>query len=174
MITAIYESRWTPSVARFVAAYFTFAFLPPSLYAYDPSAPQEIEEPKVEAPASRKLTAKEMESSKGMSGNPYNAGQAKFDIVFQGVNTRTLNFTTAGNDLTFEGGYGIPSSVTRSYSANNIDEGPFGRGWTLSADLRSTAGGMLKSSGSPDRSVPADIRRRPSSETDPNIQTQPI
>ncbi|MCU0317429.1 MAG: DUF6531 domain-containing protein [Fimbriimonadaceae bacterium] len=174
MISSLRESRWLTPLARFTATFFTFACIPPSLYAYDPSKPREVNPPAPSTVLSRELTESEMESLSGRTGNPYNAGQAKFDIVFQGINTRTLNFTTAGSDLSFEGGYGIPVAVTRSYSANNIDEGPLGPGWTISTDIRSSAGGLLKSPKAPDRSVPVDIRRRPTTEIDPNRSTQPV
>ncbi|QYK54247.1 MAG: hypothetical protein KF824_04955 [Fimbriimonadaceae bacterium] len=150
--------------------------IPSNLYAYDPNKPVEVEEPTTKAKPveSRKLSAKEMGQLKGRLGNPYYAGQAKFDVVYKGVNLRTGNYSTSATDLSFEGGYGIPVNITRSYSANSIDEGPFGIGWTLSADLRSTAGGLLKSSKAPVRSVPTGMKRRPSSETDPNIPSQPV
>ena len=51
-----------------------------------------------------------------------------------------------GSSHTFNG---IPVNVTRSYSANNADEGPFGIGWSLSADIRTTAGGVLNSHAAP-------------------------
>jgi RHS repeat-associated protein len=86
--------------------------------------------------------------------------------VFNGINLSSGNFSTSATDLSFEGGYGIPVNVTRSYSANNPDEGPFGKGWTLSADVRSTAGGLLKSGPAPVRSVPVAFRERPSLQLD--------
>jgi RHS repeat-associated protein len=120
--------------------------------------------------STRPLTASEQRSFKGMSGrNPYLAGQNKWDIVHKGVNLMTGNYTVSATDLSFEGGYGIPVNVTRSYSMHSMDEGPFGMGWTLSADVRSTAGGLLKSSGAPVRSVPVTFKERPSAQlNDPN------
>ncbi|RYG49639.1 hypothetical protein EON79_00565, partial [bacterium] len=119
---------------------------------------------------SRPLTAKEQRTEQGRSGpNPYLAGQSKWDVVYKGVNLMTGAYTSGGTDLSFDGGYGIPVNVTRAYNSNTVDEGPFGRGWTLSADARSTAGGMLKSPGSPVRTVPSSFKERPSIEQDPNL-----
>ncbi len=118
---------------------------------------------------SKVLSAKTMRTSQGKTGeNPYASGQSKWDVMYKGVNLMTGNFTTSGTDLTFEGGYGIPVNVTRSYSANNGEGGPLGKGWTLSVDVRSTAGGIMKSSGSPVRSVPTNFKERPSAQVDPN------
>jgi len=77
----------------------------------------------------------------------------------------TGNFTATGTDMTFEGGYGVPVNVTRSYSANQADEGPLGIGWTLSVDIRSTAGGVLKSADAPVHSVPVAFKERSSAQT---------
>jgi hypothetical protein len=64
-----------------------------------------------------------MKQVQGRDGiNPYAAGSSKWDVNYKGVNLMTGNFTTSGTDLTFEGGYGIPVNVTRSYSANSGDE----------------------------------------------------
>jgi len=134
------------------------------------------------ASASRPLTCKEQRKMQGRSGeNPYLAGQSKWDVVYQGIDLMTGNFSTSATDMSFDGGYGIPVNVTRSYSANNADEGPFGKGWTLSADVRSTAGGLLKSGSSPVRAVPASFKERPSLQLDdPNAvnghgdTTQPV
>lgn len=125
------------------------------------------------ASTSRPLTTKEQHAFQGRTGeNPYLAGQNKWDVVYKGVNLMTGNFTTSATDMSFEGGYGIPVNVTRSYSANNPDEGPFGKGWTLSADVRSTAGGVLKSASAPVRSVPLSIKERPTLQLDdPNAET---
>ena len=122
-------------------------------------------------PKSRLLTAAMMAKAQGRSGeNPYLAGQAKWDVVYKGINLMTGNYSTTGTDLTFEGGYGIPVNVTRSYSANSPDEGPLGKGWTLSVDVRSTAGGVLKSAGAPVRAVPLGFKNRPGAQTDPNAE----
>lgn len=121
------------------------------------------------ASSSRPLSASEQCLLQGRLGeNPYAAGQAKWDVVVDGINMVSLNFTTSATDLSFEGGYGIPVNVTRSYSANNPDEGPFGKGWTLSADVRTTAGGLIKSNGAPVRSVATFMRERPTQQHDPN------
>jgi RHS repeat-associated protein len=117
--------------------------------------------------ASRVLTIEEMERLQGRAGeNPYFAGQNKWDVVYKGVNIMTGNFSTSATDLSFEGGYGVPVNVTRSYSANNADDGPLGKGWTLSVDVRSTAGGLLKSGGAPIRSVPVNFKERHSAQLD--------
>lgn len=122
--------------------------------------------------ASRPLSETEQRQMKGQTGeNPYLAGQSKWDVVYKGVDLLTGNYTASATDMSFEGGYGIPVNVTRSYSANDGDEGPFGKGWTLSADVRSTAGGVLKSSGAPSFSVPTSFKERPSGEADPNAET---
>ena len=124
--------------------------------------------------ASRLLTVKEERTMQGRTGeNPYLAGQSKWDVVYKGVNLMTGNYSMSATDMSFDGGYGIPVNVTRSYSANNPDEGPFGKGWTLSADVRSTAGGLLKSGGAPVRSVPFQIKERPQNQDDPNVAVEP-
>jgi RHS repeat-associated protein len=141
----------------------------------DPHAPKVLKVEAKKAPASRKLKASEMRKMKGkLLGNPYTSGSAKFDLTYKGVNMRTGDYSLSANDLSYEGGYGIPVSVARSYSANCIDEGPFGVGWTLSADMRTTAGGMLKSGSAPVRSVPVNIKMRHDEESDPNLETDPV
>jgi len=100
--------------------------------------------------------------------NPYLAGSQRYSVPMYGVDLLTGNYSTSATDLSFEGGYGMPINVSRSYSSNNPDEGPFGKGWTLSADIRSTAGGLLKSGSSGDRSVPVQLKQFPSGQTDPN------
>ena len=99
-------------------------------------------QPKAQTP-SRILSSGVMKSFQGKAGtNPYASGQAKWDVVYKGVNLRTGNYSMSATGLTFEGGYGIPVNVTRSYSSNNAEEGPLGIGWNLSVDVRSTAGGI--------------------------------
>lgn len=121
--------------------------------------------------ASRPLTSSEERKSQGRAGeNPYMAGQSKWDVMYKGVDLMTGNYSTTATDMSFDGGYGIPVNVTRSYSANSGDEGPFGKGWTISADVRSTAGGILKSGSAPVRSVPVGFKERPSGEADPNAE----
>ncbi len=133
--------------------------------------------PKPAMIASRDLSESEMETMRGKAGeNPYMAGSSKVSVDFHGIDLSSGNFGTSATDLSFEGGYGIPINVTRSYSANNSDEGPLGKGWTLSVDIRNTAGGLLKSASSPVRSVPNVFRERPSAQSDPNIpvSVQPV
>jgi hypothetical protein len=65
--------------------------------------------------------------------SPYIAGAQKFDPQAQGIDLMTGNFSMSATDLDFQGGYGIPVNVSRSHSADNHDEGPFGKRWTLSA-----------------------------------------
>ncbi len=119
------------------------------------------------------LSAKTLNARQGRSGeNPYAAGQQKFDVVYKGVDLMSGNYTMSATDLSFENGYGIPVNMTRSYSANDGDEGPLGKGWTVSVDARSTAGGLAKSSGSSVRSVPNSFKERPSTQlNDPNATT---
>lgn len=132
------------------------------------SIPKPVELPK----PSKVLSAKSMKAMQGRAGeNPYASGQAKWDVVYKGVNLMTGNYTTSGTDLTFEGGYGIPVNVTRSCSANNGEEGPLGKGWTLSVDVRSTAGGLMKFGSAPVRAVPVNFKERPSAQVDPNAVT---
>ncbi len=124
--------------------------------------------------ASRILSSKEEQTLQGKSGeNPYLAGQNKWDVIYKGINLLTGNYSTSATDMSFDGGYGIPVNITRSYSANSIDEGPFGKGWTLSADVRSTAGGIFKSGNAPVRSVPVSLKERASTEDDPNVTVEP-
>ncbi len=125
--------------------------------------------------ASRMLSGNEQRKMQGRAGeNPYLAGQSKWDVVYKGVNVMTGNYSMSATDLSFEGGYGIPVNVTRSYSANDAGEGPFGKGWTLSADVRSTAGGVLKSGHAPVRSIPTSFKERNSLENDPALAVQPV
>ncbi|MFX8820863.1 DUF6531 domain-containing protein, partial [Acinetobacter baumannii] len=81
---------------------------------------------------------------------------------------------TAVTDLKFEGGYGIPVEITRAYSVNDGNDGPFGIGWSFTADLRTTAGGIIKKPGSAIHATPVSFRERPSLEADPNSSTQPV
>ncbi|HZH97548.1 MAG TPA: DUF6531 domain-containing protein, partial [Fimbriimonadaceae bacterium] len=137
-----------------------------------PGAPAP-EEPK--APCSRVLSAKEMRTLKGKtSKNPYFAGSGKWGVNFRGIDALTGTFSTSATDLSFEGGYGIPVNVTRSYSSNNADEGPLGEGWTLSVDIRTTAGGLLKGPGSGVRSVPTMFKERAIGQTDPRDANTPV
>ena len=147
----------TTFIARFFATTLSLAVVNLSIptgglthLAPDPNAPKPAPVAKKPAPRkSRILTDREMGVMQGRLGkNPYLAGQNKWDVVYQGINLLSGNFTTSGTDLTFEGGYGIPVNVTRSYSANSIDEGPLGEGWTLSVDIRNTAGGLFEEFGS--------------------------
>ncbi len=171
-------NRFTTLLARSFATVLSLALVNISIpmggmthLAPDPSAPKPAPEPEKPKPiASRALTSKESKSLQGKIGeNPYLAGQNKWDIIYKGINLMSGNFSTSGTDLTFEGGYGIPVNVTRSYSSNNPDEGPLGKGWTLSVDIRNTAGGLLKSSGAPVRSVPVSFKERPAAQNDPRI-----
>jgi RHS repeat-associated protein len=138
----------------------------------------------VEAPKpSRLLTAHEMKAKSGrQSGqltgmNPYVSGSRKWAVNYKGIDMTTGNYSVNATDLSFDTGYGIPVNVTRSYSSNGPDEGPLGYGWTLSVDVRSTAGGILKSSGAPVMSVPNNFKERPSAQlNDPNapMGVQPV
>jgi RHS repeat-associated protein len=124
--------------------------------------------------ATRLLPESELQRLQGRAGeNPYLAGQQKWDVVYRNVDLDSGNYSTSVTDMSFQGGYGIPVNVTRSYSANDADEGPFGKGWSLSADVRSTAGGVVKAPGAPTLSVPQTIKERPAAESDPNLTTQP-
>ncbi len=127
-----------------------------------------------EAVETRPLLAAEMRELSGKTlRNPYIAGSQKWGINYSGVDLLTGNFSFSATDLSFEGGYGIPIAVTRSYSSNSGDEGPFGKGWSLSADIRTTAGGVLKSGGAPVRSVPVSMIERPVvSPNDPRDPTE--
>lgn len=121
------------------------------------------------------LSAKEMKLKRGRTGQcPYLAGQNKWDIVYKGINLMSGNYTTNATDLSFEGGYGIPVNVTRSYSSNNAEEGPFGVGWSLSADVRSTAGGVLKSGRAPVMAVPVNFKERPTGDADLRLANDPV
>ena len=123
----------------------------------------------------RPLDSKELSSLQGrVALCPYVAGANKWDPSFQGVDMISGNYSMSATDLSFDGGYGIPVNITRSYSANDANDGPFGPGWTLSADVRTTAGGVLKSKSAPVLSVPTTYKERSPLETDPNVTTQPI
>ena len=123
----------------------------------------------------RLLSEKELRTLEGRTATcPYIAGTNKWDPSFQGVDLVSGNYSLSATDLSFDGGFGIPVNITRSYSANDANEGPFGYGWTLSADVRTTAGGLLKSKGAPVLSVPTTYKERSPLETDPNIAVQPV
>ena len=117
--------------------------------------------PKPKAKPSRKLSMQEMSKVSGLAmQNPYFSGSSKYSLDVAGVDLMTGNMTTGGQDLSFEVGFGVPVNVARTYSLNNPEEGPFGPGWTLSADVRTTAGGIAKSDGAPSLSVPITIQDR--------------
>ncbi|MBA3725794.1 MAG: RHS repeat-associated core domain-containing protein [Armatimonadetes bacterium] len=128
---------------------------------------------KAKAAKTRLLTKSELENLRGKDSgvdmNPYIAGQSKWGINYRGVDLLTGNFTFSATDLAFEGGYGVPVAITRTYSANTPDEGPLGRGWTLSVDLRTTAGGLLKGGGAPSRSMPVTFVEKPATARQPAI-----
>lgn len=167
------QSKFGKSVAVTSVFSLVIAMVPGILLAETGKAVREaMPKPKPEPALSRVLSAKTMKAMQGRAGeNPYAAGQAKWDVVYKGVNLMNGNYSTSGTDLTFEGGYGIPVNVTRSYSANNGEEGPLGKGWTLSVDVRSTAGGLMKSGSAPVRAVPVNFKERPSAQVDPNAVT---
>lgn len=172
-------NTFTTLLARSSAAFLALALVNLSVpmggithFAADPNAPKPASAPKNEkrVAVTKPLSAKQMRSMQGKVGkNPYVAGQNKWDVIYKGINLMSGNFSTSGTDLTFEGGYGIPINVTRSYSANNMDEGPLGEGWTLSVDIRNTAGGLLKSGSAPVRSVPVSFKERPMAQGDPRV-----
>ncbi len=155
--------RWVRPVARLMAFLLANMYVP--YYAF--ALPGQVEAAPVAPDAqSRPLTRAELSELRGQRitdayGNPYNSGQAKYDVVYKGVNTRTGDFGMSATDISFEGGFGIPVSVTRSYSSNSLEVGPLGPGWTFGLDLRSSAGGLLKSPGAPVRSTPVRMKRRP-------------
>ncbi|MBV6457231.1 MAG: hypothetical protein HONBIEJF_00338 [Fimbriimonadaceae bacterium] len=121
-------------------------------------------------PETRLLTDDELISLKGKTGeNPYVAAPQKWSVVYKGVDLATGNFSFSVTDLACETSFGVPVNVSRTYSANNGDEGPFGVGWTLSSDIRSTAGATLKSSSAPVRTVPVAFAERPVGAIDPNL-----
>ncbi|MBS1723106.1 MAG: RHS repeat-associated core domain-containing protein [Armatimonadetes bacterium] len=126
------------------------------------------------APRSRLLTAEELRGYKGKTvGNPYQSGGMKWDPVIKGVNLRTGDFSMSATDMSFEGGYGVPVSVSRTYSSNCLDDSGFGTGWSSSFDLRSAAGSMLKSPGAPRRSTPVSFHMRNSAQANTNSDFAP-
>lgn len=133
------------------------------LFAYPrKAAPPHPDPPAKKAPKSHVLSDKEMLKAMGKdAANPYVSGVSRQSIVVNGVDVMTGNFSTSATDLSFEGGYGIPVAVTRTYNSNCGIEGPMGRGWTLSVDMRSTAGGLLKGSKSADLSTPVEVHECP-------------
>ncbi|HXH60066.1 MAG TPA: DUF6531 domain-containing protein, partial [Fimbriimonadaceae bacterium] len=176
MITHLKQSVWMKVAATLMVFGTTSLCFPYNVFAFDPNKPQKREH-KIEQPKSRALTAKELETFSGRfsAPNPYYGGKNKFDIYYKGVNMRTGDFTLSATDLSFEGGYGIPINFSRSYSANaERDEGPFGYGWNMSVDLRTTAGAELKSGGAPVRSTPTRIRQKSTPEGDPNSSVSPV
>src|SRR5438477_9834703 len=146
-------------IARIVASALALGMLDMALPAYAlklsrKDAPQARQVNSLARAETRPLTLKEMRNSRGKTGeNPYISGAQKWSAPYEGVDLVTGNFSFSVSDLSFEGGYGIPVAITRTYSSNNGDEGPFGKGWSLSVDIRTTAGGILKSPAAPVRSV---------------------
>jgi len=108
-------------------------------------------------PDVRVLRKSEMQHLKGRGRIPSLAGQAKWDVVDNGLNLRTGNYTYTTTDLTLPGAIGIPVSVVRTWNANDDREGPFGVGWSWSLDVRQAAGGLIKRSASPSRTVPTQL-----------------
>jgi RHS repeat-associated protein len=108
-------------------------------------------------PDVRVLRKAEMQHLKGRGRIPSLAGQAKWDIIDNGVNLRTRNYTYTATDLTLPGAIGIPVSVVRTWNANDDREGPFGIGWSWSLDVRQAAGGLIKRKASPSRTVPTQV-----------------
>jgi RHS repeat-associated protein len=108
-------------------------------------------------PDVRVLRKAEMQHLKGRGRIPSLAGQAKWDIIDNGVNLRTRNYTYTATDLTLPGAIGIPVSVVRTWNANDDREGPFGIGWSWSLDVRQAAGGLIKRKAAPSRTVPTQI-----------------
>ena len=108
-------------------------------------------------PDVRVLRKSEMLALKGRGRIPSLAGQAKWDIIDNGVNLRTRNYTYTTTDLTLPGAIGIPVSVVRTWNANDDREGPFGIGWSWSLDVRQAAGGLIKRKASPSRTVPTQL-----------------
>lgn len=164
-------------IFRFVATGMAFAIFNlaapqgvMTLMAPDPNAPKPAPPIEKTPKRTRLLTAKVMRTTQGrVGGNPYLAGQSKWDVLYKGVNLMTGNYSFSATDISYEGGYGIPVNVTRSYSSNGADEGPMGYGWNLSVDVRSTAGGLLKSAGAPVRSIPTSFKERPTADNDPRV-----
>ena len=58
------------------------------------------------------------------------AGTAPYDVVVDGVDTRTRSFTYTVTDLAIPGEIGPKLALTRAYNSANTGDGPFGRGWT--------------------------------------------
>jgi hypothetical protein len=108
-------------------------------------------------PDVRVLRKAEMLYLKGRGRIPSLAGQAKWDVIDNGVNLRTRNYTYTATDLTLPGAIGIPVSVVRTWNANDDREGPFGIGWSWSLDVRQAAGGLIKRKASPSRTVPTQV-----------------
>lgn len=108
-------------------------------------------------PDVRVLRKGEMLALKGRGRIPSLAGQAKWDIIDNGVNLRTRNYTYTATDLTLPGAIGIPVSVVRTWNANDDREGPFGIGWSWSLDVRQAAGGLIKRKAAPSRTVPVHM-----------------
>lgn len=146
---------------------------PKLLPSYMEGLGKAVKEAQNEAPkVSRVLTLDSMSTLMGRTGevpgcNPYLAGKNKWAVDVYGVDMTTLNMSMSATDMSFNGGYGIPVSFTRTYSANNPDEGPLGPGWTISVDVRTSAGGLLKSESAPVRSVASDVTERPKTQ---NVQ----
>jgi len=137
-------------------------------------APAKSHDAAKKAPAfSRPLLASEQRKLVGAMGeNPYIAGNQKCDVIYKGIDVVTGNYTTSATDMSFETGYGIAVNVSRSYASNDADDGPFGKGWTLSADMQSTATGTMKSPAAPIKSIPVGFMERPSAQLDdPNAET---
>ena len=173
------RSTLTKSVSVTVAASMFSAATPSALWSDIASSVINLL-PEHTLVQTRFLTEEEMNSLRGRTvfegtaANQYIAGQSKWSVNYRGVDLLTGNFSFSETDLSFEGGYGIPVAITRTYSANNPDEGPLGRGWTLSVDLRTTAGGLLKGGGSASRSVPVRMQEKELDDKQPGYEPEAL
>lgn len=159
-------------LGRCVSALTAFAIVnlsfPTFAFAQAPTLRQARET--LRLPNTEELSIDAMRSIRGSSGeNPYLAGSNKWSVDRHGVDLTTGNYSTSITDLAFEGNLGIPINVTRNYSANNPDESPIGKGWTLSVDVQTTASGLIKSPGTRSLSIPASYKERPVGQEDPKM-----
>lgn len=60
-----------------------------------------------------------------------NAERAPYDVIVDGVDTRTRNYTYSTTDLTLPDTIGPKICLNRVFNANDDREGPFGIGWSI-------------------------------------------
>ena len=93
------------------------------------------------------MTAKEQKAKFGAGECVAFCGNTNYAVSIDGVNIETGNLALSTADLTFHDSYGPTAAVTRTYNANDVDEGPFGPRWTFTSDMCVAVLGLAKPDG---------------------------